>query len=188
MLRFLTILAMALFLSSTAACSTVPSSPTQSTGLDDLFRRLRTTSSDAEAEMIEAAIRNSWASSGVPSIDALVVHAAEAAHVGNYDEALVFLDRVVDAAPHFAEGWNLRATVHYLQDDYAAAILDIQRVLALEPRHFGALVALGRIMEEMEDKKAALWAYDRALAINPHLGDVRDEADELRDQLAGLPI
>jgi tetratricopeptide (TPR) repeat protein len=188
MRRLLTLLAMIVTLGGSVSCASHPGGYPRSAGLDDLFHRLRTAQNPQEAQMIEVAIRHVWANSGSPSVNAMIVQAAEAAHAGRYDEALSTLDRVVQIAPNFAEGWNLRATVHYLEDDYGEAIVDIERVLAIEPRHFGALAGLGRIMLEMEDKKAALWAFDHALSINPYLDDVREEAAGLREELAGLPI
>lgn len=189
MRRFLLSLALLLLLGASVSCSSSPPQPPQaSADLDALFYRLRTTQSSEEAQMIEVAIRHVWASSGVASVDTLMAHAVEAMHAGNYDQAEEVLDKVTEVAPAYAEGWNLRATVHYLKDEYGQAVVDIEKVLSIEPRHFGALAGLGRIMLELEDKRAALWAFERALSINPHLGEVQTEVDDLREELAGVAI
>ncbi|MCR6631709.1 MAG: tetratricopeptide repeat protein [Magnetospirillum sp.] len=171
------------------SCSTDPAvHGDRSASLNALFMRLQSTQDDEEAHLIEVTIRRVWAQSGRQGVDTLMKRAAEAVHGGRTDEALELCNQVVATAPDYVEGWNLRATIHYLRDEYGEAVADIERVLALEPRHFGALAGLGRIMLELEDKKAALQAFDAALAINPHLADVRKESDELREQLAGIPI
>jgi tetratricopeptide (TPR) repeat protein len=181
MKRILVSLALVLLLGASMSCSTDPvPRGDRSASLDALFNRLQTTDSDEEAQIIEVTIRHVWAQSGRHGVDALMGRAVESLHAGNYDQALV--------APDFAEGWNLRATVHYLREEYGAAVGDIEQVLALEPRHFGALAGLGRIFLELEDKKAALKAFEAALALNPHLADIRHESDDLREQLAGIPI
>jgi tetratricopeptide (TPR) repeat protein len=176
----------------TSACSTflAPSSrpPASAAAVDDMLTRLRSTHNEEEAQMLEVTIRHAWASSGRSAVDNLMTQAVEAVHAGEYDTARACVDRVVSVAPDFAEGWNLRATVAYLRDDYGEALVDIERVLRLEPRHFGALAGLGRIFLELDDKKAALKAFDAALAINPHLNEVAEEADQIREQLAGVPI
>ena len=186
--RLFALLALVLMVSGSVSCSSSVAPSVAGGDLDTLFQRLQSTQNEEEAQRLEVAIRRSWARSGRAGVDALTAHAIEAMHAGQYVQALAALDKVVESAPQFAEGWNLRATVHYLRDEYGPAVSDIGHVLSLEPRHFGALAGLGRIMLEMEDKKSALWAFEQALAINPHLPEVRDEVEQLQVELAGFPI
>ena len=102
-----------------------------------------------------------------------------------YPRALDFLDRIIVLAPTYIEGWNKRATVHFLMDDYGESIADIGKVLELEPRHFGALSGLGMIMRSIGDDKSAMVAYRQALEIDPHLENVREELDQLEAETAG---
>ena len=64
-----------------------------------------------------------------------------------YNVALDFLDQIVTLKPHYAEGWNRRATLHYTMLNYNKSMADIQKVLELEPRHFGALSGMATILE-----------------------------------------
>ena len=66
-----------------------------------------------------------------------------------YDVAIEHLTALTDHAPDFAEGWNARATAFYLIGEYALAVADIERALALNPRHFGAMSGLAFILEEI---------------------------------------
>ena len=182
-------LALVVLLGANMSCTSDPAvRGDRSASLDLLFQRLQTTKDDEEAHLIEVTIRHVWAQSGRQAVDTLMKQAANAVHADRTDEALEALDQVVAVAPDYVEGWNLRATVHYLRDEYGEAVVDIKHVLALEPRHFGALVGLGRILLELEDRKGALKAFDAALALNPHLADIRKQSNELREQLAGVPI
>ena len=156
--------------------------------LDRLFDRLVATSDDTEARMIEATIRHAWARSDRPEINQLMNQAIAAMHEGDFDTAIAALDQVVAQQPELVAGWNLRATVHYVQDDNAGALSDIAKTLALEPRHFGAWCGLGLIMLDIGDNQAALRAFEIALRYNPHLTDIKQDVVALRDQLAGLPI
>ncbi len=183
MAPFATLVMVALLL----ACS-APRSIESRSDLDGLFVRLRTTPNADEARRIELAILHAWASSGQADVDALMLRGAEMAHTGDLDGALETFDRIVELAPGFAEGYNERALIHAMRDEYADAVTDIERVLAIEPRHFGALAGLGRILVLYDQDEAALRAFEAALAINPHLQDVRVEAERLRDKLAGQPI
>ena len=105
-----------------------------------------------------------------------------------YPRALDFLDRVVLMEPDYVEGWNKRATVYFLMDDYNHSIADIGHVLALEPRHFGALSGLGMIMRELGDDNRAMAAYRAALAVDPLLDNVRDALDELETKAKGQDL
>ena len=106
----------------------------------------------------------------------------------NFPLALELLNEVVILKPDFAEGWNKRATVYYLIDEYALSLADIRHVLALEPRHFGALSGLGLILKETGDKKHALDAFRKALAVHPYLTNARKVMEELQIEVEGRGI
>ena len=65
------------------------------------------------------------------------------------------------------------------------SIADIGKVLELEPRHFGALSGLGMIMRSIGDDDRAMAAFREALAVDPHLDNVREELDSLEAETAG---
>ena len=107
--------------------------------LDPLFARLQSTPDDQEAQAIEQRIWLIWSEAGAPDLAALMEEGVVALAQGRLRAALERFDRMVEQAPGFAEGWNKRATVHFLMGNYQASVGDIQRTLELEPRHFGAL-------------------------------------------------
>jgi tetratricopeptide (TPR) repeat protein len=104
------------------------------------------------------------------------------------DVALKLLDAIIKLRPDYTEAWNRRATLYYLQNDYARSLADIQQVLAREPRHFGALAGLGMIMQDLGDEKRALEAFRKALAINPHLEKVPELVKQLTEKVEGRDI
>ena len=85
--------------------------------------------------------------------------------------------------PDYAEGWNKRATVHYLKGDYSASVIDIERTLALEPRHFGAISGMGLIFMARGDEAGALKAFKEVLKIHPHARGAQFHVEELRKKL-----
>ena len=155
--------------------------------LGPLFARLQTTSSATEADAIQARIWRIWGESEDAAAGQLLGEGVIAMAEGQYAAALERFDRLVEEVPDFAEGWNKRATVHYLMGNYAASVLDIKRTLELEPRHFGALSGLGLIYDAIEDPAAALRSFEAAVAINPHLDTAQERIRELRRQLSGRP-
>src|SRR5688572_18034849 len=128
--------------------------------LDPLFARLQSTPSDQEAQAIEQRIWLIWSEAGEPDLAALMHDGVVAMAQGRLGAALERFDRMVEQAPDFAEGWNKRATVHFLMGNYQASVGDIQRTLELEPRHFGALSGLGLIYDAIERPAAALRSFE----------------------------
>ena len=60
---------------------------------------------------------------------------------------------------------------------------DIERTLALEPRHFGALSGLGMIYAQREQYEAAVKAFERGLKVNPHMPGARQTIQDLRKRI-----
>jgi tetratricopeptide (TPR) repeat protein len=117
-----------------------------------------------------------------------MVRAKAAMDTEKFDVALKLLDAVVKLRPDYVEAWNRRATVYYLQNDYQHSLEDIEQVLVREPRHFGALVGLGRIMQDIGDDKRALDAFRQALAVNPHLDKIPELVKALTEKVEGRDI
>ena len=97
-----------------------------------------------------------------------------------YDIAETRLNQLLRARPDFAEAWNKRATLYYLQERDEESVRDIHRTLELEPRHFGALCGLGEILRSCGDTESALFVFQAALRVNPHLAAARGAVQELR--------
>jgi tetratricopeptide (TPR) repeat protein len=153
--------------------------------LDGLFDRLESTADGNEASRIEQEIWQIWMESEDRQVQTWMRQGLAAMSVRRLDLALERFDRMVEHAPGFAEGWNKRATVHYLLNDFSASVYDIQRTLGLEPRHFGALSGLGMIYDALAEPAAAIRSYEAALALNPHLQQTRRRIDELHRELDG---
>ena len=156
--------------------------------LDLMFGRLANSDDERRANRIARHIMRRMMQSGSDTIDFLMARSAEAIQENDYPKALDLLDGVVRLKPEFAEGWNRRATVHFLNGDYGQSVADIEQVLRLEPRHFEALAGLGVILEELGDKKGALEAYRKAVEIDPWLRNGRERIAPLELEVEGRGI
>ena len=153
-----------------AACWVSPAPADQNDRrLDRLFAQLQSTGDQAEAVAIQESIWGLWFQSEDAAVTRWMRKGNIALNRGRLDEALAAFDQVVREAPEFAEGWNRRATLHYLMGSYAASVRDVERTLALEPRHFGALSGLGLINLRLGHNDQAIKAFREALKVNPHL-------------------
>src|ERR1700710_103133 len=157
-------------------------------GLDFLFGALKAAPDDASARHVEARIWALWTQTPSDTTALLMFRANAAMEAKKMDVALKLLDAVVKLKPDYVEGWNRRATLYYLQNDYTRSLEDIQQVLVREPRHFGALTGLGMIMQELGDDKRALDAFRKALAVDPRLDKIPDLVKTLTEKVEGRDI
>ena len=153
--------------------------------LPALFASLEGAADVAQAHSIEQQIWLIWIRHGNPKIDALMQVGSQLMVPGEYQRSLAAFNQIIAEAPDFAEGWNKRATVLYLLGDFEGSVRDIERTLALEIRHFGALAGLGLIYRAIEKPESALEIFEKILKINPQSLNARLHIKQLRKALSG---
>lgn len=114
--------------------------------------------------------------------------AASAILDGDLDMGLALLNRITELQPDFAEGYHRRSQIYFQQEDYTNAMVDLQQVLRLEPRHFVAIRSLGFVLLETGDEEGALKAFRMALELNPHMEDVEQAIKKLSPDVEGRGI
>ncbi|WP_299130968.1 hypothetical protein [uncultured Amaricoccus sp.] len=152
--------------------------PSDAEKLDTLLSELADPDRE-DWERVEGEINRIWSRSGSDSMDLLLRRGNEALQAEDYPLAVEHLSALVDHAPDFAEGWNARATGYFLMDEYSLAIADVEHVLALNPRHFGALAGLGFMLDELNQPELALKALTAAQKINPHRPNINESVKRL---------
>ena len=151
--------------------------------LESLFRELSKDEPTRAPDDIEDLIWSHWISHPHPEAENTMTAAVEAIAAGAYDLARPLLDRLIADYPDWAEAWNKRATLAFIEKRDADALADIEQTLSREPRHFGAISGFGQICLRHGRMREARAAFQIALAINPHLDGLREA---VRD-LAGFP-
>lgn len=159
----------------------------QEARLDALFVELAEPDRD-DYPRIESEIQRIWSQSGSPSMDLLLRRAGEAVAAEDYAAAIGHLSALTDHAPDFAEGWNARASAFYMLGEYTLAMADIERTLALEPRHFGALEGLAAILEEFGQPQLAREALRAAQEVNPHRPSVTENLERLERETGAAEL
>jgi tetratricopeptide (TPR) repeat protein len=167
------------------AAAPSPDAPADSASLDALFARLAQAKDPDEADGIVARIDRLNHRSGSDTDDLLLSRAAAALDGQKFDVSLQLLDALVALNPGWAEAWSLRANAHFNADEANAAMIDLARALADDPKHLKALADLGGMFENAGRREDALKVYERALEIAPQWRPVREAADRVRAALAG---
>jgi tetratricopeptide (TPR) repeat protein len=161
--------------------------PDRAARLDALYAELAEPGR-ADADRVEADIQRLWGQSGSPAMDLLLRRAQDAIAAQDLNAALDHLNAAIDHDPGFAEAWNLRGSVFYLLNEYALALNDIEHVLALEPRHFGAMEGLAIIFVETERPELALRVVERARAVNPNRESLKETEARLERDLGASDL
>ena len=151
--------------------------------LPRLFSELKSATSAEGAARVEAEIWLQWLEIDDQKSSALLDQIVHAMETRDLDEALIASDELITHNPDFAEGWNKRATVHYLMGRYESSVNDIRQTLLREPRHFGAISGLGLIFLRKGDLPSALEAFERVLEISPQSINAQRSAESVKGQI-----
>ena len=170
----------------TAAAPVPP--PTPEMRLAELYARLAKAKDQDEAQGIAGALERQWLFTTSDTASLIMTRALGAMQSQKLPLALELLDKLVALEPQWAEAWNKRATVRFMADDYAGSMEDISHVLALDPKHFGALMGMGTILQRSGNDKRALEAYRRAHEVYPALDNVKRVIDQLAPEVDGRDI
>ena len=153
--------------------------PADTPELDVLFRRLLADDTDERLRATQR-IWEIWCSHPEEAAARAMRNAVNAMEAGKRHDARVILDAMIGRWPEWAEAWNKRATLRFMENRDGESLDDIARTLEREPRHFGALGGFGQICLRAGDESSALLAFERLLTIDPHLADVKKAVATLR--------
>ena len=162
-------------------------SAAQETRLDELFAQL-SEAEPKEARRVAKEIELELTKSGSPSADLLLKRGTDALDAGDVSGAIDHLTALTDHAPDFAEGWHMRAVAYSEAELFGPALEDIERALALEPRHYNAIASLGGILSRIDRPEMARDAFELVLAIHPHHEDVSEALKHIERQIGGSEL
>jgi tetratricopeptide (TPR) repeat protein len=154
--------------------------------LNELFRQLGQLAPTTAPDDLEELIWALWISHADEDAAERMASACDAIVRGTFDVAATLLDDLVTRFPDWAEAWNKRALVAYIQHRDAEALADMARVLAIEPRHFGALAGFGQLCLRLSHLHEARAAFTIALQFNPHLQGVAELIAQISEQVSVL--
>ncbi|HVP98929.1 MAG TPA: hypothetical protein VMS87_06715, partial [Roseiarcus sp.] len=153
-----------------------------------IYDRLAASKDEDETQGLIRLLFAAYSESGSDTGDLLLERARKAMSAKDFDAAGKILDAAVAILPDWAEGWNARATLRWLDDDYDGSMADIAETLKREPRHVGALSGMAMILAARNRKEDALKVYEHILAIAPHWKSAEDAANKLKTSVKGQEL
>lgn len=156
--------------------------------LDNLFLILQSSDEQLEVRAAENLIWTTWIAHEDSDNTRLMHIGIKAMADRRFDDAVEVYTALIDQAPDYAEAWNKRATVYFIQGKLALSAADVKQTLALEPRHFGALSGLGQIEILRGNGDAALKAFENAVKVHPRLAGMQDLIRDLKQRVRGQEL
>ena len=148
--------------------------------LNNLFKKLNETENQDEIRDLISDIWNIWYEVDDPKVIEYFEKGIQAMNLRNYPLAIRFFNNLIEEDPNFAEGWNKRATVHFMMGNFDQSMQDIIKTLELEPRHFGALDGMGLIFIHQGQFQQAIDVYDKMLEIFPFSIKTMDKKERIQ--------
>ena len=139
------------------------------TKLNKLFNDLKINNYPIASE-VEQKIWEIWSTH--PNNQQLTSLLAEGSNLVNkeeYNKAIDIFSKTIELDPSWAEAWNKRATVLYLSGEFEKSQNDIDKVLQLEKRHFGALAGQGLVNIQLKNYEKAIESYEKAKELYPSM-------------------
>ena len=157
--------------------------------LNKLFNQLKNNSNASMAFDVEMKIWNIWSTH--PSQKNLTQLLADGSNLmtqHKLNKAYETFSKVISLDPNWAEGWNKRATVLYMLGRYEESQEDINEVLKLEKRHFGALSGQGLVQIELKNYERAINSYKEVQKIYPSMQSSKIMIPQLKELIKSESI
>ena len=149
--------------------------------LDNLFSELKK-NNPAVSKNIEQKIWTLWSTH--PSDDKLTSILNEGSKLMQDKDlfrAILVFTEVIEMDPTWAEAWNKRATVYYMIGEFEKSQSDINKVLNLEERHFGALTGQGLVNIQLKNYEKAILSYQMVEKIYPTMRSPKIMIKQIQD-------
>jgi tetratricopeptide (TPR) repeat protein len=134
----------------------------------------------ATRAMAEHAMWSVWFRLGSPCASRCLIRAAQSMDARDFSAAQCLIAKALEHSPDFAEAYNQRAILHYLNERYEQSLADCRKAVGLMPMHFGAWAGMGHCFAHFGDAKSAIECYEKALSINRFIEGISEAVTQLR--------
>ena len=135
--------------------------------VENLLNKLQIAKTNDEAKKIREQIWNKWIYAIPQNAQQNLKYALNEFNSGRLLSAEEAFTDLIKKYPNYTEGWNKRATIRYMLNDLEGSLNDVDQVLKLQPRHFGAIAGSGLIYIKKKKYEKALNFYKSLDKIDP---------------------
>ena len=137
--------------------------------LNNLFEKLKDDNPVLTFE-VEQEIWKIWSTHPKDkNLTQMLSEGSDLVNINKLNDAVRVFTKVIKLDPDWAEAWNKRATVLYLLGEFQKSQNDIDKVLKLEKRHFGALAGQGLVNIQLKNYEKAIMSYEKSKKIYPSM-------------------
>ena len=170
-------------LAAPAWAETCPAAPDHTDALAQLVNAAKDAPDEMSGRALSDEMWKLWAEAPDQRAQELLDEGMSRRSSYDYDGAMAAFEALVTYCPDYAEGYNQRAFINFLREDYEAALPDLDRTLEITPDHVAALTGKALTLSALDRKGEAALALRAALAKNPwlserHLLPVLEAAEE----------
>ena len=149
--------------------------------LDNLFIDLKNKDKE-KSFLIEQKIWNIWSTHpNDKNLTFMLNKGSDLVNKNRFYDAIDIFTKVIKLDPNWAEAWNKRATVYYIVGKFQKSQKDIDKVLKLEKRHFGALAGQGLVNIQLQNYEKAIKSYEKAQKIYPAMESPKTMIKEINE-------
>lgn len=161
---------------ATPLFATCPASIDYSSEMEVLFEQARAAPNDLAGREVSNKMWQVWLRAPDETAQEVLDNGMRQREVYDFAGALNQFSKLTAYCPEYAEGFNQRAFIHFLREDYENALVDLDKALFLSPSHVAAqsgraltLMNLGRTDEARDQLRLALennpWLSERFLLL-----------------------
>lgn len=167
------ILALTLSCAPAFVAAECPPVKDQTERLDRLISALKLAPNETAAQLISNEMWDIWDDAPDETAQRLLDDGLARRAGADFDGALKAFEQLILYCPNYAEGYNQRAFIRFIQQDYAPALIDLDRTIALSPKHVGAISGKALTLIGLKRDEEAQTVLRQALALNPWLKERR---------------
>lgn len=161
------------FVATSAVASNCPPAPDHADALARLFNQVQLAPDPVSGQLITNEMWALWAEAPDEAAQAVLDAGMEKRAAYDFAGAISEFDRLIAYCPDYAEGYNQRAFVLFIQQDYPSALADLDRALDLSPTHVAALAGKALTLMGLNRMEEGQELLKQALALNPWLPERR---------------